>query len=181
MPFRAVLLFLTLTLFSTTLSAESILNVNQPIQHTKISNEQLKQSIINAAQAQQWVITPIDENTLSATYKKSNYMAKINITYATTFYAINYVDSTRMRHKGNTIHPTYNKLIRALQANIVSNIKRANYAQVAIPAKQPQEKEATPQEETIRSKLINLKQLFDDGLITQEEYASKRKSLLDSY
>ena len=121
-------LLLIFTLFSTALLADPILNIEQPIRTLKISDEQMKNAIVNAAQAQNWIVTPLGDGQLSATYRKRDYMAKISIRYAPTFYTINYADSVRMSYKGNSIHPTYNKLIKALQLNIISNLKSGNFA-----------------------------------------------------
>lgn len=122
------IILLTFALLSSTLYADPILNIEQPIRTLKISDEQMKNAIVNAAQAQNWIVTPLGDGQLSATYRKRDYMAKISIRYAPTFYTINYADSVRMSYKGNSIHPTYNKLIKALQLNIISNLKAGNFA-----------------------------------------------------
>ena len=114
-------------LFSTVLEGAILLNIDQPIRTLKISDYQLKSAIIRAAQKQHWNIRDEKNNRLSATYYKSNYMAKINIRYAPSFYTIDYADSKRMRYDGRNIHPTYNRLIKALQATIIHNLKTGNY------------------------------------------------------
>jgi len=102
-------------------------------------------------------------------------MAKITIKYAPTFYTIDYLDSKRMRYKNSDIHPTYNKLIIALQKNIVYNLKHrakniTNISNIKNEKKEP-----------IHLKLITLKKLYDDSLITKEEYSQKKKMLLEAY
>ena len=179
---KLLLLILTLSLVSTTLFADPILNIEQPIRTLKVTSEQMKGAIDKAATAQEWVVTPLGEGQLSATYRKRDYMAKIAIRYSPTFYTINYADSTRMRYTGTTIHPTYNKLIKALQLNIINNLKTGNFAtQQAIPTQATTTTSVKSEETDIRTKLKNIKTLFVDGLITQEEYNAKRKALIESY
>lgn len=180
---KKILLFiLTVSLFSTTLLADPILNIEQPIRTLKVTSEQMKSAIIKAATAQEWVVTPLGEGQLSATYRKRDYMAKIAIRYAPTFYTINYADSTRMRYKGTSIHPTYNKLIKALQLNIINNLKTGNFATQQVESTPPVAATTVKVEDTdIRAKLKNIKTLFVDGLITQDEYDAKRKALIESY
>jgi len=183
---KKILLFiLTVSLFSTTLLADPILNIEQPIRTLKVTSEQMKSAIIKAATAQEWVVTPLGEGQLSATYRKRDYMAKIAIRYAPTFYTINYADSTRMRYKGTSIHPTYNKLIKALQLNIINNLKTGNFATQPVVSTPPVATATTAKVEVedtdIRAKLKNIKTLFVDGLITQDEYDAKRKALIESY
>jgi len=159
------------------LSADPILNIDQPLRTIKVTDAQMKDAITSAASAQNWVVISEGEGRLSATYHKRDYMAKINIRYATTFYTIDYADSVRMRYRGNTIHPTYNKLIQALQTNIVRNLKTvsANSNKNVTTVTQ-----AAPIED-VRSKLAKIKTLHEDGLITTDEYNAKRKALIDSY
>lgn len=167
MKFLFTLLFIVLSL---SLYAEPIINVNQPIKKLKLTSLELENAIVNAATTQRWNTDSTKNSTIVATYKKSNYMAKIIIKYEPTFYSIHYLDSKKMRYKDSNIHPTYNKLIKKLQKNIVVNLKTGNYSS----------KEETPQSQ-LQSKLITLKNLYDSSLITQKEYDSKRKMLIDAY
>ena len=112
---------------ASSLNADTIINVDQPIRTLKISSAQLQSAISRAAQTQNWKVKKEREGELSATYHKSDYMAKISIRYAPTYYTINYSDSKRMRYTGTTIHPTYNRLIKALQKNIIKNLKSGNF------------------------------------------------------
>ncbi len=167
--------------FTQVLQADAILNIDQPIRNLKVNSEQMQNAIVNAAKEQQWVVTTQGEGQLNAIYTKSDYMAKIAIKYAPTFYTINYADSARMRYDGKSIHPTYNKLIKALQANIIRNLKSGDFDM------QPEVTAVTTstlpvqQEDDIRTKLLNVKKLYDDGLITQDEYDAKRKALIEAY
>ena len=124
---RLLFLLLINTIFSFSLYAEAILSIDQPIKKLKISDYQLKSAIVKACQNQNWNVRDEGEGRLSATFYKSNYMAKITIRYAPSFYTIEYADSKRMRYNGKSIHPTYNRLIRSLQANIIHNLKTGNY------------------------------------------------------
>jgi len=165
--------FLILALLLTPLFANTVLNIDQPIRNTDITHEQLKDAIISAAAGQQWSIMP-DGPALIATYRKSDYMAKVRITYSPRGYTIGYADSQRLHYDGRGIHPTYNRLIKRLQAGIVRNIKSIQ-----------QHSEAAAQQTTlgegIKAKLRKLKELYEEALITKEEYDAKRKELLDSY
>ena len=182
MKFNALILFFALGFFANVLGAETVLNIHQPVRNLQVTDEQMRQAIVNAANAQQWQVTSEAPGLLSAVYRKSDYMAKITINYAPTYYAIEYADSRRMRYDGRTIHPTYNRLIKALQAEIVRNLRSGNFATETGRA-EAQKTESAPagQEEDIRSKLLKLKRLHEEGLITTEEYDAKRKSLIESY
>ncbi len=124
---KLLLIFSLLFFLSNSLYADAILNINQPIRTLRVTSEQLQVAITLAAEKQKWNVTQIRRGELSATYHKSDYMAKITIKYAPTYYTINYSDSKRMRYTGTTIHPTYTKLIKALQKNIIQNLKSGNF------------------------------------------------------
>ena len=179
MKLKSLVLLFAVTLFTSALYAEAVLNIDQPIRSLKVTNEQMKSAIVNAAQEQRWSVTPEGEGQMSATYHERDYMAKISIKYAPTFYTVNYADSKRMRYKGTSIHPTYNKLIKALQANIIRNLKSGDFTTEADVA--PVTDAPAKQEDNIRTKLVKIKKLHEDGLITKEEYDAKRKVLIDSY
>ena len=184
MYLKSFLIFLSLALLSVTLHAEPILNIDQPIKKLQLTNAQLQSAITSAAEAEKWTIMITGENVMSATYHKSDYMAKVIIRFAPTFYTINYADSQRMRYNGKSIHPTYNKLVRTLQNHIVTNLKSRSYPSAVaqnkdVPMKITQTDIETP--ENIHDKLANVKKFFDEGLITQEEYDVKRKSLIEAY
>jgi len=164
------ILFLILSLLLTPLFADTVLSIDQPIRNTDITHEQLKDAIIGAATEQQWSIMP-EGSTLIATYRNSDYMASVRITYSPTGYTINYADSQRLHYDGRDIHPTYNRLIKRLQAGIVRNIKSIQQRYGAV----------TLEDEAIRSRLRKLKEFYEEALITKEEYDAKRKELLDSY
>ena len=186
MFYKQILSLLAVILFTNALFAEPILNITQPIRNIKVTNTQMKEAIERAAQAQNWAVTPLKDGQLSASYHKSDYMAKINIDYSSNYYTITYSDSYRMRYRTTSIHPTYNKLIKALQANIVMNLKTGNFSSkaVEVEAKEmvsPVVKSDDKLKEDIVTKLKKLKQLNDGGLITDEEYALKRKSIIDAY
>jgi hypothetical protein len=178
---KSLLLLFPVIVFIQTLHTDAILNINQPIRSLIVSNEQMKSAIISAAEEQKWIVTPDGDGQLSAAYQKSDYVAKIAIKYAPTFYTINYADSTRMRYDGKSIHPTYNKLIKALQANIIRNLKAGDFTMQTDATSLTTSALPVQQEDDIRTKLVNVKKLYDDGLITQEEYNSKRKALIEAY
>lgn len=180
MKLKLLILLFSATLFATALTADAVLNIDQPVRTLKLSSDQMKNAIINAALEQQWRVTQESEGRLSATYRKSDYMAKIAITYAPTFYTINYADSTRMRYDGTSIHPTYNKLIKALQANIIRNLKTGDFETDSDDTGVVDSGTDTEQED-IRTKLVKIKELYEAGLITEAEYDTKRKALIEAY
>lgn len=173
MKHNPLILFLILTLLSAPLFSDTVLTIDQPIRQTDITDEQLKDAIVSAATKQQWRIMP-DGSALIATYRKSNYMARVRITYSPTGYTIHYDDSEKLRYSGNDIHPTYNRLIKKLQAGIVRNIKSIQQRSESVASQ-------ASDEEDIRARLRKLKTLYEEALITKEEYDAKRKEILDSY
>ena len=175
---------LLLIVLSPSLYAEPIINVNQPIKKLKLTSSNLEYSIMSAATSGDWTIDSYGDGVIVATYKKSRYMAKIIIKYKPTFYSIHYLDSKRMRYRDSDIHPTYNKLIKALQKNIVSNLKNGYYPKQdssTATSKTLKNKKYNDEHQSIQMKLVTLKKLYDDSLITQGEYETKRKKLIDNY
>jgi len=166
----SLILFLILTLLLSPLFADTVLTIDQPIRKTDITHGQLKDAIVDAATEQQWHIMP-DGPALIATYRNSDYMARVRITYSPAGYTIGYADSEKLRYNGNDIHPTYNRLVKKLQAGIVRNIKSIQHRSGA----------GSSEDEDIKSRLRKLKELYEEALITKEEYDTKRKELLDSY
>lgn len=181
MNLKPLLQLCAVILFTQVLQADAILNIDQPIRNLTVSSTQVQNAIVSAAKEQQWVVSAEGDGQLSAVYTKSDYMAKIAIKYAPTFYTINYADSSRMRYDGKSIHPTYNKLIKALQRNIIRNLKSGDFSMPTEAAPITTTTQTVKQEDDIRTKLLNVKKLYDDGLITQEEYDTKRKALIKAY
>lgn len=169
----SLILLLVSVLYVNALFADAVLNIYQPIRKTKVTHEQLKDAIVSAADELQWKIEPVGDG-LVATYRVSDYMARVRISYAPSFYTIDYLESERLRYDGWSIHPTYNGLVTSLQKAIVRNLKSLQKSSADAA---PQ----APEEEAIRAKLLTLKQLYEEGLITEDEYSAKRKALLDAF
>ena len=174
------LIFVLLAFLSTTSLADTVLNIDQPIRKLNVSKEQVQQSILDSLDEQKWTVESDHDGRMIAKYTFSDYMAKVKITFASTYYTIDYYDSLRMRYKGSTIHPTYTKLIKALQSNIVRNIKRAHTSTPVEKVETVVEKQ-TSKKKDLKSQLAELKALQEEGILTQAEYDAKRQQIISAY
>jgi len=95
-----------------------IVNVDAPLT-AHYSADHVKQAILQAGLARQWVMTPVQPGVINATLKNRDHQANIQITYGPANYSIHYVSSYNLLadNKGN-IHRNYNHWIANLNKEI---------------------------------------------------------------
>lgn len=73
-----------------------------------------------------WIPQKASSNVYFGTYKKGNLMAKIKVTFNTSTFTINHIDSRNLDYDSSdeSIHPTYNRWIQRLEADIRKRVDR---------------------------------------------------------
>jgi hypothetical protein len=95
-----------------------IVNVDTPLT-VHYSADHVKQAILQAGLARQWVMTPVQPGVINGTLKVRDHQVNIQITYSPAIYSIHYVSSNNLLadNKGN-IHRNYNHWIANLNKEI---------------------------------------------------------------
>ena len=89
-----------------------------------LTTQQVKKSVILAGQSRGWIMMPVSEGVMNATYTARGHMAKVQIDYSTQFYSISYKDSSNLNLKGNMINRHYNKWIDNLNISIQRQLSK---------------------------------------------------------
>jgi len=86
---------------------------------------QVDKAVKDSLIGRSWIPQKISPNAYIGTYKKSDLMAKIKVTFNTVF-NIEHLSSRNLDYDSSdeTIHPTYNKWIRHLEADIRKRVDR---------------------------------------------------------
>jgi len=108
-------------------SNDPIVNYNNSPVVAKSGNKNqkdVKRAIILAGTRVGWQIQDVKPGLITATRFSSGFMAKVDITYTSDTYSINYKDSSNFKYNGQTIHPTYNKWVEDLHKSIRTNIAK---------------------------------------------------------
>ena len=91
---------------------------NSPAIVSDISMDQIEKAIKRAGIKRGWAMKQEGEGHIVATLLVRKHMAKIDITYNTKTYSINYKDSKELKYKDGNIHQSYNSWIDNLQHDI---------------------------------------------------------------
>jgi hypothetical protein len=96
----------------------------------KLTLDQVKRAIIQAAATRQWAPSVQNANTVRATYTKGKHSAVVDVAFTETSYSIHYVDSTNLGYADQggkaVIHPAYNKAVTALRQGIEAALRTIN-------------------------------------------------------
>lgn len=87
---------------------------------------QVDKAVKDSLIGRSWIPQKISPNAYIGTYKKSDLMAKIKVTFNTSVFNIEHLSSRNLDYDSSdeTIHPTYNKWIRHLEADIRKRVDR---------------------------------------------------------
>lgn len=90
---------------------------------------QTREAIITAAETKGWMVQDEGSGRLGASLTvRDKHTVKVLITFTTTDFSINYVDSTNMKYEVDagkpTIHPFYNKWVKTLEEAIKLETRR---------------------------------------------------------
>ncbi|MGD8784985.1 MAG: hypothetical protein PVF28_05395 [Thioalkalispiraceae bacterium] len=108
-------------------SNDPVVNYNNSPIVAKSGNKNLKdvkRAIVLAGSRLGWQMQSIQPGIIQATLFSQGHMAKVEISYSTESYSINYKDSSNLKYNGQTIHGTYNKWVEKLHGAIRTNLAR---------------------------------------------------------
>lgn len=101
---------------------------NAPV--SKIANTptlaQVDKAVKDSLIRRGWIPQKVSPNAYIGTYKKRDLMAKVKVTFNTRVFNIEHIDSQNLDYDSSdeTIHPTYNKWIERLEAEIRRHVDR---------------------------------------------------------
>jgi rRNA maturation protein Rpf1 len=105
---------------------------NKPVLNTQhelpanaqVSDEQMKQVIINALAKREWTVQRLSPQLIQAEITVRNqFHAEIDIRYTRNSYAITYRDSRDLGYKDGTIHRNYNRWVSMLDRDILAGLR----------------------------------------------------------
>jgi len=108
-------------------STNPVLNYqNSPVKtHSGIKNmTDIRRAIIVAGTSTGWKMEEVQQGMISATQFKGGHMAKVDITYTSQTFNINYKDSSNLQYNGTNISETYNKWVKILYKHIAKNLSK---------------------------------------------------------
>ncbi|AVE06738.1 MULTISPECIES: hypothetical protein [Pseudomonas] len=123
---RATLI--TLALLSTAgCTSKPVLNTQHDlVAGPQVSEEQVKQVIVNALQKREWTVQRLSPQLVQAEITVRNqFYAQIDIRYTRNSYAITYRDSRDLGYKDGKIHRNYNRWVSMLDRDILAGLRGA--------------------------------------------------------
>ncbi|UOK38272.1 hypothetical protein MJP36_27900 [Pseudomonas palleroniana] len=123
---RATLI--TLALLSTAgCTSKPVLNTQHDLAASpQVSEEQVKQVIVNALQKREWTVQRLSPQLVQAEITVRNqFHAEIDIRYTRNSYAITYRDSRDLGYKDGKIHRNYNRWVSMLDRDILAGLRGA--------------------------------------------------------
>ena len=121
---RATLI--TLALLTTAgCTSKPVLNTQHDLQaDTQVSEEKMKQVIVNALQKREWTVQRLSRLLVQAEITvRIQYYAAIDIRYTRNSYAITYRDSRALGYKDGKIHRNYNRWVNNLDSDIMAGLR----------------------------------------------------------
>ncbi|NER61640.1 hypothetical protein G3435_20175 [Pseudomonas sp. MAFF212428] len=101
------------------LTPQEQLSLTRPVSH-----EQVKQAIVQTVTKRGWSVRRVTPEQIQADILVRNtFFAAVNIDYSATGYRINYRDSRELDYKDGKIHRNYNRWVKALDNNILRELK----------------------------------------------------------
>ncbi|WP_141063066.1 hypothetical protein [Pseudomonas lactucae] len=121
---RATLITLAL-LTAAGCTSKPVLNTQHDLQaDTQVSEEKMKQVIVNALQKREWTVQRLSPQLVQAEITVRNqYYAAIDIRYTRNSYAITYRDSRALGYKDGKIHRNYNRWVNNLDSDIMAGLR----------------------------------------------------------
>ncbi|ROM49878.1 hypothetical protein BK648_11850 [Pseudomonas poae] len=123
---RATLI--TLALLTTAgCTSKPVLNTQHDLPAgTQVSEEQVKQVIVNALQKREWTVQRLSPQLVQAEITVRNqFHAEIDVRYTRNSYAITYRDSRDLGYKDGKIHRNYNRWVSMLDRDILAGLRGA--------------------------------------------------------
>lgn len=96
-----------------------------PAASRNLSAAALQRTIMEAAIDRGWSAEWKAPGEILATKAGKDHEAVVEIRYSHESYTIDHVSTTSLRGDGETVHPAYNKLVRALQGEIERRLRQS--------------------------------------------------------
>lgn len=123
---------------------EPIQNQENQFVPTGLTQSQVGNAIVSAAQSKGWAAREVSPGVIDASINVRKHAAEVRIPYSSKSYAIEYVSSTRLEANGQgTIHRNYNKWVVLLNDKIQTQLRATPPAPVATKAKTATKPKAT--------------------------------------
>ncbi|WP_313060903.1 hypothetical protein [Pseudomonas rhodesiae] len=118
--------FITLALLTAAgCTSKPVLNPHSELPAgTQVSEEKMKQVIVNALQKREWTVQRLSPQLVQAEITvRGQYHAEIDIRYTRSSYAITYRDSRDLGYKDGKIHRNYNRWVNNLDNDIKAGLR----------------------------------------------------------
>ena len=148
---------------------------------TKFSLEEVQATIMDGCAARGWSASLESEGMISASILvRGKHLAQIAIPFDSSNYSLLYVSSDNLDYdaRRNTIHRNYNKWVLKLSRTI--NQKLAAGLQASQASALEAKAGASAQRDDLYRKLLQLGELRDKGIITEEEFEAEKRRLMES-
>lgn len=129
-----------------------------------------------------WIPEIVDAQLVRCRLDNRGHLVVVDVPHTANAFSVRYSSSANMDYDAasGTIHRKYNQWV----ANLAQDIQRAAFTLGPEPVygvSRPTEPVSAPADETsAEARLRKLSELRDKGLVTDEEYAERRKEILDS-
>ncbi len=74
--------------------------------------------IHDAGERHGWTIEPVAPGKMRGTYTRGRHVAVVSISYSAEDFSLDYLDSSDLRYRGDSVHKVYNEWVRELEAAI---------------------------------------------------------------
>ena len=87
---------------------------------------QVQSTIQKTAEAQRWQLSDIKTGSFVAkrSWDANKHNIVVDVVYGLKDFSIRYKDSKQMGYDGNTIHRSYNRMVRDLESGIKANVSK---------------------------------------------------------
>jgi hypothetical protein len=143
------------------------------------SIEEVRAAIIKASQTGLWTAEIAADNAIRAHLNvKNKHFAVVEIPYSETAYSIMYVSSDNLDYnaKWQSIHRNYNKWVLQLSTSIKEQFQALEASDVPNVSACD---EPNMNKESIFDELLKLDDLRDQGILTDEEFETEKRKLLE--
>jgi hypothetical protein len=144
--------------------------------------DEVQSIIIEATSARGW--SPVLEapGVITATINvRGKHFAKVEIPFSATNYSILYVSSDNLDYNARrqTIHRNYNNWVVKLSGTINKNLREAIAATGPVPNTSTPGSTPHSSREDVYTQLLQLDELRDKGILTEEEFQAEKRKLLE--
>lgn len=155
----------------------------QPVENIQLGTatpELAERAIREGAMKRGWVTEVVDADLVRCRLDNRGHLVVVDVPHTADAFSVRYVSSANLDYNAvlGTIHPKYNMWV----ANLVRDIQQAAFVLSPGPESGTPGASAAPAADgdSAEARLRKLADLHDKGLITDEEYATRRQEIIDS-